>query len=297
MEIRLLEAFLAVADELHFGRAARRLGIAQPPLSQRVQRLERELDVRLFDRNRHGVSLTPAGTEILDHARRVVAGADHITRLAHGIRSGDSGTLRIGAVGSAFYQALPQLLAPSREQLPHLTLTVREMETPQQLDALLTAELDVGLVRPPARRGLRSRTVWQEPLVVALPSPHPLASATAVTVNDLAGEPLVLFPRASGPGYWDQLDALLRQAGIALEPAAEADHVTTMLGLVALGAGLGLVPASAQVLQLAGVRFRPLTPRTELPLAAVINPDTLTPAVDRFLSTLPAEPVRPEGPA
>jgi DNA-binding transcriptional LysR family regulator len=297
MELRLLEALVAVADELHFGRAARRLGIAQPPLSQRIQRLEHELDVRLFDRDRQGVSLTPAGAQLAEQARRVIAGAEHIGRLAHSIGAGEAGTLRIGAVGSAFYRALPALLAPARAELPELDLHVREMETPQLVAALLSAELDVALLRPPAGRGLRSRTVWREPLLVAVPGEHRLAEADAVRAEQLGGEPLVLFPRESGPGYWDRVDALLRGADIALEPVAEADHVTTMLGLVALGVGLSIVPASARALRLTGVRYVPLEPRTELPLAAVVNAETLTPAVDRFLTTLPAEPIVPEEPA
>jgi DNA-binding transcriptional LysR family regulator len=294
MDLRLLEALVAVADELHFGRAARRLGIAQPPLSQRIQRLERELDVRLFERDRQGVALTPAGAQLAEQARRVVAGAEHMGRLAHSIRAGGAGTLRVGAVGSAFYGALPALLAPARRELSELELQVREMETPQLITALLSAELDVALLRPPAGRGLHSRTVWREPLVVAVPEEHPFADVDAVRAGQLGGEPLVLFPRESGPGYWDRVDALLRAADIALEPVAEADHVTTMLGLVALGVGLSIVPDSARALRLTGVRYVPLEPRTELPLAAVINAETLTPAVSRFLTTLPTAPIVPE---
>ncbi len=296
MELRLLQALVAVADELHFGRAARRLGIAQPPLSQRIRRLENELDVKLFERNRQGVSLTTAGAELAEQARRVIAGAEHVEKLAHNIRSGGAGTLRVGAVGSAFYQALPTLLTPARDRLPELRLHIREMETPQLITALLSAELDVALLRPPAGRGLRSRTVWREPLVLALPEGHPLAGEAEVHARQLDGEPLVLFPRDSGPGYWDRVETLLRAADIALEPVAEADHVTTMLGLVALGVGLSIVPASARVLRLTGVRYVPLQPRTELPLAAVVNPETLTPAVDRFLTTLPRKPVLPADP-
>lgn len=294
MELRLLESLVAVADELHFGRAARRLGIAQPPLSQRIQRLERELDVRLFERDRQGVALTPAGAQLAEQARRIVAGTEQMGRLADSLRAGGAGTLRVGAVGSAFYRALPELLTPARRELSELDLHVREMETPALVAALLSAELDVALLRPPAGRGLRSRTVWREPLVVAVPQEHPLAGAEAVGVGQLAGEPLVLFPRASGPGYWDRVDAALRSADIALEPVAEADHVTTMLGLVALGVGLSIVPDSARALRLTGVRYVPLEPRTELPLAAVVNAETLTPAVSRFLTTLPATPVVPE---
>jgi len=290
MEVRLLEAVIAVADELHFGRAAARLGIAQPPLSQRIARLERELGIRLFERDRHGVTLTPAGSEILGPARRVVAGAEHITRLARDIRAGTRGALTLGAVGSAFYQALPALLAPCRAQLPELSLHIREMESPELVDAMLAGELDTGVVRPPVDHGLQTRTVWTEPLMVAVPVGHRLATAPAIPVQQLTDEPIVLFPRSSGPGYWDQVQAVLRTAGISLEPVAEADHITTVLGLVALEVGMSIVPASAQVLHLTGVCYRPLTPRTELALAVATNPESLTPSVRQFLTTLPTDP-------
>jgi DNA-binding transcriptional LysR family regulator len=290
MELRLLEALVAVADQLHFGKAAAQLGIAQPPLSQRIQRLERELGVRLFDRDRHGVALTSAGVEIADQARRVLAHTAYLTRLADGIRSGTRGTLTLGAVGSAFYAALPTLLAPCRAQLPELALRISEMETPQLVEALRAGDLDVGFLRPPVDHGLRTRTVWAEPLVVAVPHGHRLAAEPAVRVGQLADEPIVLFPRASGPGYWDEVNSLLRTADLTLEPVAEADHVTTVLGLVALGVGLSIVPASAQVLALTGVCYRPLTTATQLALDVAVNPDTLSPAIRRFLHTLPDQP-------
>ena len=287
MDIRLLEAVVAVADELHFGRAAARLGIAQPPLSQRVQRLERELGVTVFDRGRHGVAITPAGTEIVAHARRVVADTRRLTRIARGVRAGTHGTLRIGAVGSAFYAALPDLLAAGRADLPDLTLRIREVETPQQIAELHAGDLDVGFLRPPVDAGLDTRVVWREPLIVALPGDHPLAAEPEIDIARIAAEPIVFFARASGPGYWDRVNALLHAAGHTLEPAARADHVTTMLGMVALGIGVTIVPDSARALRLAGVTYRPLLPRTELPLAVATDPAARTPVIDALLATLP----------
>lgn len=287
MDIRLLEAVVAVADELHFGRAAARLGIAQPPLSQRVRRLERELGVTLFDRDRHGVSITPAGAEIVAHARRIVGDTQRLGRIARGVRAGTHGTLTVGAVGSAFYAALPELLAASREKLPGLTLRIKEVETPQQEAALRAGELDIGFLRPPADAGLDVRIVWREPLIVALPAGHPLAAEPEADVARIAAEPIVFFNRDSGPGYWDQVNTLLRTAGRPLEPAAHADHVTTMLGMVALSIGVTIVPQSAQSLHLPGVTYRPLHPTTPLALAVATPPGPTTPLQHSLLSTLP----------
>lgn len=287
MEIRLLEAVVAVADELHFGRAAERLGIAQPPLSQRVKRIERELGVAVFDRDRHGVTITAAGAEIVAHARRVLADTERLTRIARGVRAGTHGTLTIGAVGSAFYAALPELLARTRERLPDLTLRIQEVETPQQVTLLRTGELDVGFLRPPVDAGLDTRVVWREPLIVAVPSVHPLAAEERVNVERIAAEPIVFFNRDSGPGYWDDVNALFHDAGRTLEPAARADHVTTMLGMVALSVGVTIVPASARVLRLAGVTYLPLVPATDLRLAVATDPAVRTPVIEAMLGTLP----------
>lgn len=292
VELRLLEAAVAVADELHFGRAARRLGIAQPPLSQRIQRLERVLGVRLFDRDRQGVGLTPQGTAVVDAARRVLAEVDRLSTLADGLRTGVRGTLTVGAVGSAFYEALPELLGPVRQALPELELHVTEVESPEQVDALLSGELDVGFLRPPADRRLRVRTVWREPLVAAVPADHSLAHRTSVDITALADESIVFFPRDRGPGFWDQVGDAFRSEGLELSPVAEADHATTMLGLVSLAMGVTIVPASARVLHLTGVRYLELVPTRHLDLAVAVPRDAhgRGAAVHRFLDALPRQP-------
>jgi DNA-binding transcriptional LysR family regulator len=296
LEIRLLEAVVAVADELHFGRAAARLGIAQPPLSARIQRLERLLGVRVFDRDRQGVSVTAPGAEVLAQARRVLAEARSLSRLAAGLQAGTHGSLTIGAVGSAFYQALPELLGSARTQLPDLDLRISEVETPDQVDALLVGELDVGFLRPPVDRRLDARVVWQEPLVVAVPASHRLAERAHFDAEELAAEPVVFFPRDRGPGYWDQVSDVFRSVGVPLAAVAEADHTTTMLGLVALVVGLTVVPQSARALCLAGVRYLPLHPARDLALAVAVLPDSRdrNPAIGAFLQTLGAASAGPD---
>jgi DNA-binding transcriptional LysR family regulator len=288
LEIRLLEAVVAVADELHFGRAAARLGIAQPPLSARIQRLERLLGVRVFDRNRQGVALTAPGAEVAAQARRVLAEAHSLQRLAKGLRAGTRGSLTIGAVGSAFYRALPELLGPARAQLPDLELRVSEVETPGQVDALLAGDLDVGFLRPPVDQRLDVRVVWEEPLVVALPPGHPLADETQIHAAALADQRVVFFPRHRGPGFWDEVCDVFRSVGAPLVPVVEADHTTTMLGMVALGVGVTVVPESARALHLDGVRYLPLQPHRHLALAVAVLPASTqrNPAIGAFLNTL-----------
>ena len=282
---------VAVADELHFGRAAARLGIAQPPLSARIQRLERLLGVRVFDRNRQGVALTAPGAEVAAQARRVLDEAHSLHRLAKGLQAGTRGSLAIGAVGSAFYRALPELLGPARAQLPDLELRVSEVETPDQVEALLAGDLDVGFLRPPVDQRLDVRIVWEEPLVVALPPGHRLADETQIHAADLTDQPVVFFPRHRGPGFWDEVCDVFRSVGVPLVPVVEADHTTTMLGMVALGIGVTIVPESARALNLEGVRYLPLQPRRYLALAVAILPASTrrNPAIGAFLDTLSSQ--------
>jgi DNA-binding transcriptional LysR family regulator len=288
MDLPGLRTVVAVADELHFGRAAQRLGIAQPQVSQRVRKLEDELGLVLFDRDNQGVAVTAAGVHVVRHAREVVRSADGLTRLADGLREGSRGTVRIGAVGSAFFGALSELLAPARQAMPDVELQVREMESPQQLEALAAGTIDLGLLRPPAPRDLLVRHVWSEPLVVALPSGSDLARAGSLSRADLTGQPVVLFSRSAGPGYWDRATALLAHPGTDLQPAAEADHVTTLLGLVSLGVGLTLVPASTQVLQLPGVTYLPLTEQVPLLLSLATVRQDLSPAAALVAASIPS---------
>lgn len=287
MDLPALRTVVAVADELHFGRAAQRLGIAQPQVSQRVRKLEEELGIRLFERDNHRVTVTDRGGTVIRYARETVASADRLDRLVRGLHDGSCGTVRIGAVGSAFFGALAELLRPCREQLPDLELQVNEMETPEQVDALAAGTLDIGFLRPPAPREVRVRQVWREPLVVALPDDSLLAVKESIARDDLAGQPVVMFPRAAGPGYWDRAAALLGDTGADVRPAATADNVTTMLGLVSLGVGLTIVPSSMQTVQLPGVTYRPLREEIALPLAVATARTDPSPATRRVLETIP----------
>jgi DNA-binding transcriptional LysR family regulator len=290
MDLPALRTIAAVADELHFGRAADALGIAQPQVSQRVRKLEDELGLTLFERDNHRVAVTPAGAQVVRHAREVVAAADRLARLADGLREGSTGSVRIGAVGSAFFGAISGVLAPARQALPDVELLVQEMESPEQLDALAAGAIDIGFMRPPAPAGVTARDVWAEPLVVAVPESSPLTEHAVLSPSDLAGQRVVLFPREAGPGYWDRVAALFVEAGVTLQPVAEAGHVTTLLGLVSLGMGITVVPASMQTVQLPGIGYRELRTDVELRLSLVTAGDDFSENVRRVVASIPSLP-------
>jgi DNA-binding transcriptional LysR family regulator len=291
MDVRDLECLVVLADELHFGRAAERLQMTQPPLTKRLQKLERSLGVRLFDRDRHGVRPTEQGAELIDLARQAWREVRRVEQHARGLRSGESGTISVAAVGSAFYAALPTLLEPCRRRHPQIRLRVRELESAALVEALRDGDIDLGFVRPPVGPELQSWEVWCEPLVVAVASTSPLAQREQVGVEQLVDQPLVFFERATGPGYWDRVAGLFASLGVPLEPTVTTDHVTTMLGMVALGEGISIVPASAQTFQHVDVRFISLEVAATLSLSVAVSRPPVRPTVRTFLGTLPRRPL------
>lgn len=293
MDLRLLEAIVAVADERHFRRAAERLGMTQPPLSARIQRAETELGVQVFERDRSGVYVTDAGRVVVERARGILAGSAALAEVAAGLRRGVAGTVRIAAVGSAFYAALPRLLEQVRAELPEVELAVAELETPALVDSIRRGDHDLGFVRPPVGFGLQARTVWAEPLVAALHESHPRADDGQIDLAELVRE--LFFPRDSGPGYWDRVAALFAQADAPLQPTAVTDHVTSLLGLVAMRLGVTVVPATARHLALPGVRYLAITPTAQLPLAVVSSSDHPRAAVAAVLARIPETVLTPEG--
>jgi DNA-binding transcriptional LysR family regulator len=291
MDVHDLEVLAVLSEELHFHRAALRLGIAQPALSKRVQRIEAELGTPLFTRGASGVALTGAGHELLGHARTMLGGWRAMQRAAEQLRTGHRGVVRIGAVGSAFYEALPRLLAPVRHALPDVTLQVDELETLELVDALRVGEMQLGFVRPPIAEGLRVETVWVEQFVAAVPDTSRLARLATVSVAELAEHPLILFPRSAGTGYWDRVAGLFGDAGLEFEPDSSAAHVTTILGQVALGIGASVVPASAERVAIPGVAYVQLDRPAPLPLAVASNPGMVPLAARRVLEHLPDAPI------
>jgi DNA-binding transcriptional LysR family regulator len=268
MELRQLRYFVAVAEELHFRRAAARLHISQPPLSQQIAALEAELGVTLLARTRRRVTLTPAGDAFLREARALLASAEAAAGTARAIGSGQEGVLRVSFVGSALLSIVPGIVQRFRAARPRVRIQLRERSTAEQLDALAGGAADIGLLRPPVAPdpALAAETVLREETVVAMPAGHPLAALRRVPLRRLAAEPLVLFPREQAPGYHDLLTGRLAATGTIPQIVQYAPETITIIGLVAAGIGLSPVAASVANLALPGVVYRPLqgAPATEL---------------------------------
>jgi DNA-binding transcriptional LysR family regulator len=266
MELRHLRYFVAVAEERHFGRAAARLRMAQPPLSRQIQALEAELGLVLFERNRRQVELTPAGTTLLDHARGIFEAVDLAVHEAKRASLGESGRIVVAYPSTFAYSGLPELVRAFRAKFAAVELVLRELSPQDQLDAIRDHRVDVGFVRAPVDEpGLTTELVRSEPLVAALPSGHPLAGRRSLALALLAKEPFVLFPRARGPAYFDHLVGLCRQAGFTPRIVQEAPQLD-IVSLVAAGLGVSILPSSIRRFRRAGIVLRPIVggPRTEL---------------------------------
>jgi DNA-binding transcriptional LysR family regulator len=285
MELRHLRYFVAVADELHFGRAARLLGIAQPPLSQQIQQLERELGVELFVRARRRVTLTEAGRVFLAEARAILQRTAAAATAARRAARGETGSLSVGVVASATYGLIPRVFRTFRDRHPDVALTLAILNGALQVAALRAGRIQLGIARPPfGDETLLAETLDEEPVLVALPEDHRLAGAKALRLKALAPEPFVLFPRER-PGWYDFVQGLCREAGFQPAVAQEAPDLATAMALVAAGTGLTLIPASVHDLRRSGVAYRPLVAAgARTTLVALRRPDDGLPVVDRFLA-------------
>jgi DNA-binding transcriptional LysR family regulator len=270
MELRALRYFTVLAEELHFGRAARRLAITQPPLSQAIAKLEGEIGVRLFERTRRQVRLTHAGVVFLGEARATLERAAQGVELAQRAQRGEVGRLAVGYLAATAYTLLPLVLRDFRRSFPGVKLELRELTIPQQHAALLGGDIDVGLLRPPVREAeLDAETILSEPFVLALPSRHSLCILRRVPAKRLAGEPFVLFPRQPGLVFHDLVMGFCLRHGFTPRVAQEAYQTHTVVGLVSAGVGVALVPASTQKIGLAGVSYRALREATPASRTAV----------------------------
>jgi DNA-binding transcriptional LysR family regulator len=259
IELRPLRQFVAVAEELHFGRAARRLHMTQPPLTQAVQALERALQVQLLQRTRRSVALTPAGEALLAQARRLLREAEALPELVRAAAAGLSGRLRLAFVSSIAYGPLPPWLRSFRERHPGVELQLREATMDVQLAALNAGDIDAGFVlHAPAAvpAPLHALQVLSEPLVLALPAGHPAAACEPVRFEAVAAEPLLIFPRGVAPSLFDAVLARYHAGGCAPRIAQEAIQLQTIVSLVSAGMGVAWVPASMTQLQRPGVAYR-----------------------------------------
>ena len=292
MELRHLRYFLAVAEELHFHRAAARLHISQPPLSQQIRALERELGVTLLERNRRRVALTAAGESFRDDARAILAAVERASERARNVARGAVGTLSIGFVGSAMFSPLlPELLREFRAGHPDVELILRELPTLVQLTALVGDELDLGVIRGPIAATdldpqLELMAIQRESLIAALPAAHPLAVRRRVRAESLRGETFVMLARREAPGMFAGLASTMGDAGGLPDDVLEVAEMQTIISLVAGGFGVSLVPASVGQVDRSGVAFRPLVGRTPtIELALAWRAGSGSPVRDAFVAT------------
>jgi DNA-binding transcriptional LysR family regulator len=285
VELRQLRYFLVVSDELHFGRAATRLHITQPPLTVAIRKLERELGAQLFDRTTRRVSLTPAGEAFKRRVQGAVAEIDDAAGDVASVAAGMSGRIRVGFVSSASYTTIPEALRRFREQRPRVELVLSPLTSGEQIEQLLDGDLDIGLIRDPVEvPGLAMELVNTENLVAILPEAHPLASRHEVRPDDLEGEPMILFPYRLMPGF---VARVLRLFDGLQTPQVvqQAIHQETVLGLVAAGIGASILPESVRRFQMPGVVTRPIAGRPQTALYAAHGASTL-PAVEEFVRCL-----------
>ncbi|MDX2123105.1 MAG: LysR family transcriptional regulator [Gemmatimonadota bacterium] len=288
LELRHLRYFVAVAEELHFGRAAQRLGMAQPPLSQQIQRLEQVIGTRLFERTSRRVQLTDAGSALLPDARRLLAGAEAALLAARRAGRGEQGELRVAFAATVMFLALPEIIRAFRDRFPGVHLDLREMPTGPQLAGIKAGEIDIGFVREPEPDPeLEIVTVMREPLRIAVPKGHPLASRATISVRHLADEPFVLFPAELAPGLHAQVMALCRAAGFTPRVVEESRELYTSVSLVEAGIGVSILPASVEKLGWRGVRYRAIpSAAAETRIAAAWRKDRGRPVVEAFMGVV-----------
>lgn len=298
LELRQLRYFVAVAEEKHFGRAAVRLHMTQPPLSQTIQALEEMLGTPLFARTKRSVALTPAGLALLPEALRILQQAGALPDLARRAASGASGLLSLSFISTADYSILPPLLQQFRARYPQVRIDLREATTDIQLEDLMQGKIDAGLLLPPlpdkAMATLDYHPVLSEPLVAAIPAAvmqgrshkpgKQPGSGAAVSLKSLRELPLIIFPRRISPAFHDTILSCFRDAGVTPHIGQEAIQMQTIVGLVSAGMGMALVPQSVSNLQRPGVDYRPLTgkvPMIETGLAW--RRDSASPVLRAFL--------------
>ncbi len=288
MELRRLRYFVAVAEELHFGRAAERLEMAQPPLSRQIAQLEQELDVKLFDRARAQIRLTPAGDVLLERARQILDQVDSTFREVSRVGKGSAGRLRIAFVGSASHGLLPTLIKSYRSHYPDVDLALSAMNNADLESALISRDIDIAVARPALRgEDYRTALLHREPLVLAMPDNSPMNGEKQISLQDLADETFILYPRRPRPSFADHVLGGLTEAGVTPADTIFAQDYQTAISLVSVGVGVSLVPESVATTQRPGVFYRPfLGPNPGTALSAHARRDNTKPHVLNFFRIL-----------
>ncbi len=258
MDLRRLHYFVTLAAELHYGRAAARLHMAQPALSHAIQRLESEVGARLFDRSARQVTLTDAGRALLVGAQRILADVERTGVEVRRAAAGEVGSVTVGCMSAGLYGLLTRALPLLRMRSPGISVAVRELATHEQVIALLAGDIDLGLLRPPIDDELTVRTIREDPYVVALDEEHDLAANDEIALADLAAEDFIYFPRAMAPGPFDRLIAACAAAGFSPRLVHRAERPESAVGLVSCGLGVALVSGYIQQVHVPRVVYRPL---------------------------------------
>ena len=290
LSLQQLRGFVAVAEEQHFGRAAQRLNLTQPPLTRQIQGLERSLGVNLFDRTGRGVRLTAAGDVFLEHCRRVLALLEVAPEATRRAADGQTGTLRIAFTAIGAYAVLADFLATVRKRIPAVSVELMELVSPDQFEALANLEIDLGLVRPPIPEQFESLLVHSEDLVLAVPADHPLAEGESpVALADVTDDYIGYSPEGSRYLH-DICAAMIGMNRYAVSQLAS--QVPTMLALVRAGLGCALIPRSIMTMGVRGVRYRELVAADahSVTLHACWSPDSPNPALQRLVDTLKQDP-------
>ncbi|MGF1485850.1 MAG: LysR family transcriptional regulator [Prochloraceae cyanobacterium] len=282
MELRHLRYFVAVAEELHFGRAAKKLHICQQPLSQQIRNLEKELNVRLFDRTKRSVRLTSAGAVFLEEAKKTLKQAQQAVESAQKANLGQTGSLSIGFTTVALTSVIPKILPKFRRSYPEVSLTLHELENENLVEALLSDRIDVAFLHPPVnKKNIFLKTIYSQNYSIVLPEKHPLASPSPepISLKALAEEPFISFDRNSKAPFYHLPIATCQQAGFSPKIVQEADTLQTQIALVAMGMGITFLPESLKFLSRSGVVYRKAiepTPEIQIAIATrYVDPQTV----------------------
>jgi DNA-binding transcriptional LysR family regulator len=301
MDLRHLRYFIAVAEELHFTRAAERLGIKQPPLSMQIRQLEDEMGTALFRRLSRGVELTESGTLLLERARRIL---DDVERTKASVQSqarGVTGRIQVGFAGATYFQPLvPAIIGAYRRKYPGVTLSPEQSNTPRLVEGLHNGDIDVAFVRPPVggAQGLRVEPIIEETMLIVLQTTHPLAFKRSVPLRALADETFILFPRAIGPGLFDAIIAACQRAGFSPKLGQEAPQIPSIVHMVAAGFGVSIVPQSIEQIHADGVVYRRVQGKEpRAPISLAYRRDDNAATVRNFVALVRASSLRPRAPA
>jgi DNA-binding transcriptional LysR family regulator len=299
IQARLLNQFIAVAEELHFGKAALRLHMAQPPLSQAIKNLEALVGVKLLARTKHYVALTPAGAAFLDEARNMLAQGQRAIDVATRASRGLTGRVTVGFVGSVSYALLPMILRDFRSEYPYIHIDLRELTSIEQLQSLRSNKIDVGIVRLPLNNAsdLQIRPIAAERFVAVLPKDHRLAVAETLWLEDLADDTFMIFPADRTPSFYSKFTMACEEAGFSPRVALEAWQMASMVSLAAAGIGVVLLPEQVRASPHPDVVYKDLANQSahlELKIAAASRPDDNSAGVHAMLEVL--EAIRQEHP-